>query len=129
MLENLQKATSERLVDFASADVVCCIFARPHTAQRYVCHNMSQTFAVAEAMLQEDSIDSVVVPGFNEEVVPERNDPVMLWHTKLPVRFPVISEAAKAFLVLFSSKWSCEYGLSVMDEIQNALQGRLTNTW
>ena len=44
------------------------------TSQPDVCHNMSQTFGVDEAALQEDFIDLKIVPGLKEQFLAAKDD-------------------------------------------------------
>ena len=45
-----------------------------------------QTFGVDEAALQEDCIDFEDVPGLKQEFDDKKNDLVLFWATKVPVR-------------------------------------------
>ena len=49
---------------------------------------------------------------------------MLFWATQVPVRFPVLIEAAQKGLVLFGSTWSCESGFSAMNHIKNNLRCR-----
>ena len=62
VLDSLQTAFNKRF-DFTSIDDVCCFFTSSFTSQPDVCHKLSQTFGVDEAVLQEDFIDFKIVPG------------------------------------------------------------------
>ena len=107
VLDSLQTAFKKRFVDFASIDDVCCFFPSPFTSQPDVCHKLSQTFGVDEAALQEDFIDFKIVPGLKEQFLAAKDDLVLIWATKVPVRFLVLREAAQKLLVLFGNTWSC----------------------
>ena len=128
MLNSLETAFSGRFVDFSPIDDVCCCFASPFTAEPAICQTLSQTFAVDEAALQDNFIDFKVVPGLKNELNAAKDDLVLFWTTQVPVRFPVLIEAAHKCLVLFGNTWSCESGFSAMNQIKNNLRCRLKDT-
>ena len=92
-----------------------------------MCHKLSQTFRVDEAALQEDFIDFKIVLGLKEQFLAAKDDLVLFWATKMPVRFLALREAAQKFLLLFCCTWSCESGFSTMNHIKNSLRCRLTD--
>ena len=47
-----------------------------------------------------------------------KDDLVLFWATKVPVRFLALREAAQKFLVFFGSTWSRESGFSAMNHIK-----------
>ena len=57
-------------------------------------NKLSQTFGVDEAALQEDFIDFKIVPGMKERFLAAKDDLVLFWATKVPVRFLALREAA-----------------------------------
>ena len=59
-----------------------------------MCHKLSQTFGVDEAALQVDFIDFQIVPGLKEQFLAAKDDLVLLWPTKVAVRFLALREAA-----------------------------------
>ena len=103
VLNSLETAFSGRFADFTAINDVCCFFASPFTAEPAICQTLSQTFAVNEAALQDNLIDFKVVPELNNLFNAAKDDIVLFWATQVPVRFPVLIEAAQKFLVLFGS--------------------------
>ena len=125
---SLETAFSGRFADFAAIDDVCCFFASPFTAEPSICQTLSQTFAVDEAALQDNFIDFKVVPGLKKWFNAAKDDLVLFWATQVPVRFPVLIEAAQTFVLFFGSTWSCESGFSAMNHTKNNLRCRLKDT-
>ena len=80
-----QPSTSDSSTSHLSMTFVA-FFASPFTSQPDVCHNLSQTFGVDEAALQEDFIDLKIVPYLKEQILGTKDDLVLFWATKVPVR-------------------------------------------
>ena len=93
-----------------------------------VCQTLSQTFGVDEAALKEDLIDFKVVPGLKQDFDDKKNDLALFWATKVQCTGSASSTArATAKILLYSvslSTWSCDSGLSSMNDIKKALRGR-----
>ena len=74
------------------------------------------------------TISLILVPGIKNLFNTAKDDLVLFWATRVPVRFPLLIEAAQTFMVLFGSTWSCESGLSAINHIKNNLRCRLKDT-
>ena len=127
VLDSLQTDFNKRFINFASINDVCCFFAGPFTSRPDVCHKLSQTFGVDEAVLQEDFIDIKIVPGLKEQFLTAKDNLVLFWVTKVLVRFLALHEVVQKFLVFFVSMWSCESGFSTMNHIKNSIRCHLTD--
>ena len=103
VFNSLETAFSALFADFAAIDDVCCFFANPFTAEPAICQTLSQTVAIDEAALQDNFIDFKVVPGLKNLFNAAKDDLVLFWATQVPVRFPVLIEAAQKYLVLFAA--------------------------
>ena len=98
VLKSLETAFSGQFTDFAAIEDVCCFFASHFTAETAICQTLSQTFAVDEAALQDNFIDFKVVPGLKNLFNAAKDDLVVFWAIQVPVRFPVLTEAAQNVL-------------------------------
>ena len=117
VLDSLHIAFNEGFDDFTSIDDVCCFFASPFTSQPDVCHKLSQTFGVDEAMLQEDVSD--LKTEFETTVSRCKRRPCAFLGDKSA------GLVSQKFLVLFGSTWSCKSGFSAMNHLKNSLRCRL----